>query len=281
MEKGSLWRCISYWKWWIFVKQSVFEPQQNNILRIQMSLRWPFSQPGDNFLQGGRGGWRWGYLWPGFFCCFFGGGRFWEGSDSDLPFLELDGKPWKTSLKICWWTKLLHQHIQHMLHQETINCLCFSTFLQPDFSGWAVHPTYPAHPIPHCFIASPEAPPASRSIAEGRKGAWKQAERQSQQISLLVVQISGIHIGIPKWKHVPLTPLCGMILFINSSLDSDNHCKDIINHRAIGLISIPSSFGIANKNQVYHPDYLDQASCAIVFLRVASCGPSKWAPYQP
>ena len=69
------------------------------------------------------------------------------------------------------------------------------------------------------------------------------------------------------------------VFSFNSSLDSDNHCKDTINHRAIGLISIPSSFEIANKNQVYHPEYLDPASCAILFLLgLASCGITKWAP---
>lgn len=106
-----------------------------------------FFATGDYFLQGGRGGWRWGYplAWI-FFVVFFFFGVF----EKEVIVAYLFWNWMETSLKICWWTKLLHQHIQHMLHQETMNCLCLNqTFLQPGGTGFLVHPscTYPAHQI--------------------------------------------------------------------------------------------------------------------------------------
>ena len=239
----------------------------------------PLSQPGDDFLQGGRGGWRWGYLWPVFVfvfvvvVVFFWGGRFWEGSDSDLPFLELDGNLLKDLLMDKTPAPTYPTHATPRNHEL---CLCFSTFLQPDHRLLSIPLILPIQFLiasllrrRHHQLPDPLRRP---------KGCMKTCQAQSQQITL-VFSISGIHIGIPKWKHMPLTPLCGMFFSFNSSLDSDNHCKDTINHRAIGLISIPSSFEIANKNQVYHPEYLDPASCAILFLLgLASCGITKWAP---
>lgn len=95
-----------------------------------------------------------------FFCCFFFFGVF----EKEVIVAYLFWNWVETSLKICWWTKLLHQYIQHMLHQETMSYACvFSTFLQPDHrlgSPSILH-------ISCKFL--PEAPPAPRSIAEAER----------------------------------------------------------------------------------------------------------------